>query len=67
MGYGHKTYIPSSVTYSTVLSRGSVRIYLTIASLNNIDILASYIENAYITYTCLDKVWMRDGSEFGKL
>ena len=46
---GHKTRIPSSVTYSTVVARDSVRICLTIAALNDLDILSADIENAYLT------------------
>ena len=34
---GHTTEAPSSITYSSVVSRDSVRISLTIAALNNLD------------------------------
>ena len=34
VGDGHKTETPSSVTYSSVVARNSVRICLTIAALN---------------------------------
>ena len=37
---GHVTETPSSITYSSVVSRDSVRIALTIAALNGLDILA---------------------------
>ena len=33
----HKTSTPSSITYSTVVSRGSVRIILLVAALNDLD------------------------------
>ena len=39
----HNMDTPSSVTYSTVVSRGLVRICLTITDLNGLDILASDI------------------------
>ena len=43
VGEGHTTTAPSSITFSSVISRDSVRIDLTIAELNNLDILASNI------------------------
>ena len=46
---GHKTEAPSSITYSSDVSRYSVRIALTIAALNNLDVLACDIQNAYRT------------------
>ena len=64
---GHKTEPPSSVTYSTVVARDSVRICLTIAALNNLDVLAADIENAYLTAPCREKVWIKAGPEFGDL
>jgi hypothetical protein len=64
---GHKTDTPPSVTYSTVVSRDSVRICLTLAALNDLDILAGDIENAYLSAPCREKVWLRGGDEFGHL
>ena len=43
------TTAPTSITYSSVVSRDSVRIALTIAALNGLDILAFDIHNAYLT------------------
>lgn len=37
---GHMTEVPSSITYSSVVSRDSVHIALTVAALNDLDILA---------------------------
>ena len=37
---GHKTDAPSSITYSIVVSRDSVRIMLLITSLNELDVLS---------------------------
>eukprot|EP00978_Attheya_sp_CCMP212_P026549 scaffold87549_cov65-Attheya_sp.AAC.3 len=42
---GHKTGAPSSGTYSTVVSRDSVRILLTIAALNDLKILGADVQN----------------------
>ena len=38
VGDSHKTKTPRSVTYSSVVSRDSVRIILMIAALNGLDI-----------------------------
>ena len=67
VGDGHKTKPPSSITYSSVVSRDSVRIMLLVAALNNLDIQGADIENAYLTAPCREKVWMRGGIEFGEL
>ena len=61
---GHKTEAPTSVTYSTVVSRDSVRIILLIAALNDLDILSGDIQNAYLTAPNREKVWIRAGDEF---
>ena len=62
---GHMTTTPSSITYSSVVSRDSVRILLTIAALNDLDVLCSDIQNAYLTAPCREKVYTIAGSEFG--
>ena len=64
---GHKTRTPTSITYSTVVARDSVRICLTIAALNELEILAADVENAYLTAPCKEKVWIRAGPEFGTM
>jgi len=64
---GHKTKTPSSSTYSTVVSRDSVRIYLALAALNDLELLSGDIENAYLTAPCREKVWLKAGPEFGGL
>ena len=54
---GHMTTSPSSLTYSSVVSRDSVRIALTIAALNGLSTLASDIQNAYLTAPCRENIW----------
>jgi hypothetical protein len=61
---GHKTGAPASVTYSTVVSRDSVRILLTIAALNDLDILGADVQNAFLTAPNKEKCWMVAGPEF---
>ena len=65
VGGGHQTSTPSSITYSSVVSRDSVRIALTIAALNDLSILACDIQNAYLTAPCREKIWTKAGPEFG--
>ena len=62
---GHRTDAPAALTYSSVVSRDSVRIALTITALNDLKFLACNIQNAYLTANCREKVWMRAGPEFG--
>ena len=62
---GHQTSTPSTITYSSVVSRDSVRIALTIAALNNLQVLGCDIQNAYLTAKCREKIWTIAGPEFG--
>ena len=62
---GHTTETPSSLTYSSVVSRDSVRIALTVAALNDLDILGCDIQNAYISAPCREKIYTIAGPEFG--
>ena len=49
---GHMTEAPSSFTYSSIVSRDSVRIALTISALNGLKVLACDIQNALLTAKC---------------
>jgi len=62
---GHTTDAPSSITYSSVVSRDSVRICLLLAALNGIEILCGDIQNAYLTAPNREKIWCWAGPEFG--
>jgi hypothetical protein len=62
---GHVTETPSTLTYSSVVSRDSVRIALTIAALNGLKVLVCDIQNAYLTAPCREKIWTVAGPEFG--
>ena len=61
----HTTKTPSSVTYSYVVSRDSVRIMLMKAALNDIDLQAADIENAYLNAHFRNNIWTRAGLDFG--
>ena len=62
---GHMTETPPSITYSSVVSRDSVRLAFLIAALNDLDVLACDIGNAYLNAPCREKVWFVAGPEFG--
>jgi hypothetical protein len=54
---GHTTDVPATLTYASVVSRDSVRIALTIAALNDLQVMACDIQNAYLTADCREKIW----------
>jgi hypothetical protein len=62
---GHTTDAPSSLTYSSVVSRDSVRIAFLIAALNDLDIMCADVGNAYLNAPCKEKIWTVAGIEFG--
>ena len=62
---GHTTETPASITYASVVSRESVRIALTLAALNDLEVKTADIENAYLTAPVGEKIWCRLGPEFG--
>ena len=62
---GHMTQAPTSITYSSVVSRDSVRIALLIAALNDLNVKACDIQNAYLTAPCREKICITAGPEFG--
>jgi hypothetical protein len=62
---GHMTEAPSSITYSSVVSRESVKIAFLIAALNDLDIMSCDIGNAYLNAPCKEKIWFLAGKECG--
>ena len=63
---GHTTEAPSSITYSSVVSRDSIRIAFLIAALNDLDIMSCDLENAYLNAPCREKIWFEGGLECGE-
>ena len=61
---GNQTETPPTFTYSSVVSRDSVRIAFLVAALNDLDILACDIQNAYLTADCREKIYTIAGPEF---
>jgi Reverse transcriptase (RNA-dependent DNA polymerase) len=64
---GNETETPAALTYSSVVSRDSIRIALLVASLNQLDVLACDIQNAYSMADCREKIYIIAGPEFGSL
>jgi len=62
---GHKVEAPTSITYSSVVARDSVRIAFLVAALNDLDIFSCDIQNAYLTAPCRENVYTIAGTEFG--
>jgi len=62
---GHMTEQPAVMTYASVVSRETVRIALTIAALNDLEVKAADIQNAYLTAPCEEKIFTILGAEFG--
>ena len=62
---GHMTDTPNPLTYSSVISLDSLRISLTIAALNDLNVMANDIQNADLTADCREKIWTHAGPEFG--
>ena len=65
---GHRNKdVPARATYSSVVSRDSVRLMFLIAALNELNILAADIGNAYLNAPCKERVHVRVGPElFGE-
>lgn len=62
---GHMTETPATMTFASVVSRESVRIALTLAALNDLDVKTADIQNAYLTAPASEKIWTKLGPEFG--
>jgi Reverse transcriptase (RNA-dependent DNA polymerase) len=63
---GHLTDPPKDTTYSSVVSRDSVRLFFLIAALNDLDVSSCDVQNAYINAPTKEKVWFRAGPELGE-
>ena len=63
---GYMTEPPSSMTFSTVATRESVRIALLLAGLNGLDVQAADISNAYLNAPCRKLICIVTGTEFGR-
>jgi hypothetical protein len=62
---GHKTADPVASNYAGVVSRDSVRIALTYAALNDLDVFAADVQNAYLQAPSSEKHYIICGKDFG--
>jgi hypothetical protein len=62
---GYMTEAPKTLAYASLVSRESVRIILTMAALNDLEVKAADVQNAYLTTPVSEKIWTRLGREFG--
>ena len=61
---GYTTALPSYITYSSVVSRERVRISFLLTSLNDLEIFACNIGNAYLNTKCREKLCTEVGTDF---
>ncbi len=59
-------HVPPTKTYASIVSCETACIALTMAALNALKVMATYIINMYITAPNKEKIWMLLGPEFGK-
>ena len=64
---GHMTDPPKESTYSSVVSRDSVRIAFTMAALNGLDVMSADVQNAYLNAPTKEKCYTIAGLEFGSV
>lgn len=62
---GHVTEVSPSISYSSVVSRESVRLALLCAALNCLLVVVCDIQNAYVSAECRERIWTVSGPEFG--
>jgi hypothetical protein len=63
---GNETDPPKESTFSTVVSRDSVRLFFLLAALNDSDILSADIQNAYLSAPAKENLYTIAGREFGQ-
>ena len=56
--------MPKQLTYSSVPSRDSIRTFFLLAALNDLDVLAADIQNAYLSAPITEKYYVMTGDEF---
>jgi len=62
---GNTTELPTESTFSTVVTRESVRIFFLLAALNDVEVLSADIQNAYISAPTKERRFARCKLEFG--
>ena len=62
---GNTTNLTAESTYAGVVSLESVQIAFTLSALNDLDIFAADIQNAYLNAPCGENIIFTCGAEFG--
>ena len=62
---GHMMDAPTLITFASVVPCESMRIALTLAALNGLQVKTADIENAYLQAPVAETIWCKLGSEFG--
>ena len=63
---GHMTDPPKDTTYSSVVSRDSIRLALLIAALNDLQVMACDVQGAYLNAKTQERIYTIAGLEHGK-
>ena len=61
---GHLTTVPTYMTYSSVVSRDTVRIGFLVAALNDLNVLAGDIQNAFLSAPTQERIFFYAGEEW---
>ena len=67
VGGGHRTPDPTEISYAGVVSLDTVRTAFFLGELNDLDIMAADIGNAYLHAYTNEKLYTIAGPEFGEL
>ena len=59
-------FVAGSHTTDIVVSRNSMRLPFLITGLNDLDVLAGDMTNAYLNAKCREKIWFEGGIETGE-
>jgi hypothetical protein len=62
---GNETDPPKESTFSTVVTRDSVRLFFLLAALNDLEILSADIQSAYLSAPVKERLYTIAGKEFG--
>ena len=62
---GHQTDPSKEFTYSTIVSRDSIRIVFTFVALNALGVLSANVQGAYLNAPKKEKVYISTGLKFG--
>ena len=58
-------HTPDTITYSSVVTRETVPIALTMVALHDLEVKTADVLNSYMTAPNVEKIWMVLGPEFG--